>query len=287
MEAGVQFKVLFTGLGSIGQKHLKNLNAADDTYIVDALRRENKPFKGVENIYTSYDEVPDDYDIIFITNPTNLHYEAITKLKNKTKNFFIEKPIFDFPRDCEFSKGVNYVACPLRFNSEIKKLKEFVENNNVYAFRAICSSYLPDWRKTGDYRNCYSAKKEMGGGVELDLIHEIDYLKWIFGKFNPVKRISAKKSNLEITSNDVGLYLFENEKTAGSLHLDYFGKEIKRQIEVFAETETKTFDLLKNTNDMYLEEMKYFIGKVKNHDKDCYNAPIEALESLKSALWKR
>lgn len=284
MEAGVQFKVLFTGLGSIAQKHLQNLYVSGDTYIVDALRRKNIPFDGVKNIYTNYDDVPDDYDIIFITNPTNLHYEAITKLKNKTKNFFIEKPIFDFPRDCEFSAGVNFVACPLRFNSEIKKLKEFVENNQIYAFRAICSSYLPNWRKTGDYRNCYSAKKEMGGGVELDLIHEIDYLKWIFGKFNTIKRISTKKSNLEISSNDLGIYLFENEKVAGSLHLDYFGRKSIRSIEVFAQNETKTFDLLNSNNNMEIDQIKYFINLVKEQNKEGYNTPKEAVESLETAV---
>ncbi len=280
----MQFKVLFTGLGSIGQKHLKNLLLLEDNFIIDALRRENKPFSGISKIYTNYQDIPDDYDIVFITNPTNLHYEAITKLKNKTKNMFIEKPVFDTPKNCEFSNGVNYVACPLRYNSEIIKLKEYVKNNKVYAFRAICSSYLPQWRKTGDYRECYSAKQEMGGGVELDLIHEIDYLKWIFGKFTTVKRISSKKSNLEITSNDLGLYLLENNNSAGSLHLDYFGRETKRQIEVFSEYETKTFDLLKNTNDMYLEEMKYFINLVKMQNKNGNNTPQEALESLKTAL---
>ena len=283
MGAGVLFKVLFTGIGSIAKQHIKNLKSTGDSYIVDALRRKNKPTDGISTIYTDYDEVPNDYDIIFITNPTSLHYEAITKLKDKTKNMFIEKPIFDIPKDCEFSKGVNFVAAPLRFNSEIKKLKQYVETHNVYAFRAICSSYLPDWRK-GDYRKCYSAKKEMGGGVELDLIHEIDYLKWIFGNFSNIKRLSAKKSNLEINSNDIALYLFENKDVLGSLHIDYFGREPMRKIEIFSQNETKTFDLLNCSNDMTIEQMQYFIKCVKNKNLNCYNTPKEAIESLEAAL---
>ena len=76
----MQYKVLFVGLGSIGQKHLKNLKSVAEVK-VDALRTKNEPFEGIENVYTSYDEVPNDYDIVFITNPTSCHHDAIMNLK--------------------------------------------------------------------------------------------------------------------------------------------------------------------------------------------------------------
>ena len=279
----MQYKVLFVGLGSIGSKHLNNLLQCGD-FNIDALRTKKEPVKNINNIFTDYQEVPDDYDIVFITNPTYLHYEAISKLAAKTKNMFIEKPVFNKVQKCSFSSGINYVACPLRYNSEVIKLKDYVNSNKVYAFRAICSSYLPEWRKNGDYKNCYSAKSDLGGGVELDLIHEIDYLKWIFGSFDKVKMLSDKKSDLEITSNDIAIYLLENKEVMGSLHLDYFGRKTIRQIEVFAQNETKTFDLLQNTNDMYMDEMKYFLDLIKNNCKIYNNSPKEAIESLKIAL---
>lgn len=279
----MQYKVLFVGLGSIGSKHLNNLLQCGD-FNIDALRTKKEPVKNINNIFTDYQEVPDDYDIVFITNPTYLHYEAISKLAAKTKNMFIEKPVFNKVQKCSFSSGINYVACPLRYNSEVIKLKDYVNSNKVYAFRAICSSYLPEWRKNGDYKNCYSAKSDLGGGVELDLIHEIDYLKWIFGSFDKVKMLSDKKSDLEITSNDIAIYLLENKEVMGSLHLDYFGRKTIRQIEVFAQNETKAFDLLQNTNDMYMDEMKYFLDLIKNNCKIYNNSPKEAIESLKIAL---
>ena len=62
---------------------------------------------------------------------------------------------------------------------------QYVKNNvdlsKVYSARAISSSYLPDWRPGQDYRTTYSAHKDMGGGVSIDLIHEWDYLSWLFG----------------------------------------------------------------------------------------------------------
>lgn len=276
-------KVLFVGLGSIGKKHLQNLRSLGD-FEIDALRTKEINDLNLSKVYTSYNEVPNDYDIIFITNPTNLHYEAIEKLADKTKNMFIEKPIFDKPKQCKFSKGINYVACPLRYSSAIQELKEYVKTHNIYSFRAICSSYLPDWRNTGDYRMCYSAKADMGGGVELDLIHEIDYLKWVFGDFDKVTYISGKKSDLEITSNDIAVYSFENKNIIGSLHLDYFGRETKREIQVFAENETKVFDITKNNQNMYIDEMKYFLSIVENSQKEYNNPPEEALRSLEVAL---
>ena len=283
MGAGVQYKILFVGLGSIGQKHLRNLRLLGE-FAIDAIRTKNEPFDGIDNIYTDYDQIPNDYDITFITNPTYLHSQAINKLSNKTKNMFIEKPIFDRIQDCKFSSGINYVACPLRYSQAVQNLKQYVENNNVYSFRAICSSYLPNWRKGVDYTKCYSADSSKGGGVELDIIHEIDYIKWVFGDFDKVQRISGKKSHLEIKANDIALYLFENKNVLGSLHLDYFGRDTKREIEVFAQNETVKFNILEGCENMYIDEMKYFLDLVKMQPIKYYNGVEEAKESLRMAI---
>lgn len=308
MVAGVQYKILFVGLGSIGQKHLRNLisilNERGIGFQIDALRQTDSPMEQITNIYTECKQIPKDYDIIFITNPTNLHFKTIEELKSKTKNMFIEKPIFEKPYGITFENGISYVACPLRFHPVIRELKAFVEKNKVFSFRGICSSYLPEWRKTGDYRECYSAQKEMGGGVELDLIHEIDYLKWVFGTPIGVKTVTGKKSDLDITSNDIAQYVFEFKDVIGSLHLDYFGRyfsDSKREIEIFTSEDTLVFDLsnncvksLKNDavkeldiEDMYKNEMNYFLNIIENEEKVHYNMPSEAIESLKIALGEK
>ena len=213
-------KVCFFGLGSIGKRHLKNFtNIFKDKKIdieVHAFRNTNtKLDEEIKNLVDKEifikDDLSSDYDIIFINNPTSMHYETIEFMKDKCKNMFIEKPIFDDIvydlKKLDLNKGFYYVACPLRYSNVVEYLKDHIDIDKVYSVRAICSSYLPNWRKNTDYRKTYSAIKSQGGGVSIDLIHEWDYLTYIFGFPNNVFNFQGKFSDLEINSEDLSVYI--------------------------------------------------------------------------------
>ena len=95
---------LFVGLGSIGTRHLNNLAAlcADRgwTLEADALRSDPaRPLRpGVaEQLHAQYTNaaaLPGHYDLIFITNPTSLHAQALRDVYGRAGALFIEKPIF-------------------------------------------------------------------------------------------------------------------------------------------------------------------------------------------------
>ena len=261
----MNYKIAFVGLGSIATRHLKNVAAflsnRGDTYSIDLYRSQMRPLPEklqslVSEVYLYADEIPAErqYDVVFVTNPTSMHYETLEKFCKNTKSFFIEKPVFDSTSVDEtiFEKlnGIKcYVACPLRYNAVLQFVRENVNPEDVIAARAISSSYLPDWRPGQDYRKTYSAHKDMGGGVSIDLIHEWDYLTWLFGKPTECKQMISKVSKLEIDSDDLAVYIGRNEKTTFELHLDYFGRCTVRTLDLFTKEDTIHCDLISGTVD--------------------------------------
>lgn len=254
-------KICFIGLGSIASRHIENIKKMyKENVIIDVYRSgkgtpgKNYPLSHsvINHIYYSFNEVPNDYDAIFITNPTSAHYDTLKQFHSKAKHFFIEKPVFDDTsiriEDINLRKGsIYYVACPLRYTGVIRYLKEHIDFNNVFGMRCISSSYLPNWRPNIDYRDSYSAHKNMGGGVSIDLIHEWDYIQYFVGFPEKVFSLISKVSNLEIDSDDVAVYIAKYSDKIVELHLDYFGRKDIRQVELFTKDETIIGDLINNT----------------------------------------
>ncbi len=310
-------KICFLGLGSIGARHLRNFSELLESHgmdhTTDALRSSRRPLpedvqRLVDRQYYDVLDMPDDYDIAFICTPTAMHYEDIKKMSKRTRHMFIEKPVFD--RDyaldtlhlCE--EGRYYVACPLRYSAVLQYLKNYIAETKVFAVRAICSTYLPDWRPNVDYRTIYSAHRDMGGGVSIDLIHEWDYLCWLFGMPENVRSAVGKYSELELDSDDLALYIGEYKDKLVSLHLDYFGRCERREIELYTKDETVIGDIrngcvrfmhegrvidLSETRDAYQKrELEHFLDIIEG--KTANDGSIgHALNVLKIAKgeWQR
>lgn len=302
--------VLFVGLGSIGRRHLKNLcHVCKERNInvkIDALRSsDNKLPEEIEILINNQIRKIEDnilYDLVFITNPTVFHYDTINQLKDTCKFFFIEKPIFHDDNYSLDKLGLNknnaYVAAPIRHSKTYKKLKEILRDINCYCTRIICSSYLPNWRTNVDYRDSYSAKRSLGGGVSIDLIHEIDYMVDLFGFPLEIYNFKGKCSNLEIDSEDISVYIAKYKDKLCEVHLDYFGREYMRICEVFTESGTVIADFGKkiiklpngniidcscDDNDNYINEINYTLELIdKNIDN--INEPKRALKVLSLTL---
>lgn len=254
-------RICFIGLGSIGSRHIRNLSAIlkqrKKNYIIDAVRSGGRRLPGdIERIlhiqYEQMEQLPEGYDMIFITNPTACHFETIKKAIRCTRNMFIEKPVFhEYKQNLDEllfrEEGVYYVACPMRYGSVLSILKERLKGEEVYSVRAISSSYLPEWRKGVDYREIYSSHRKMGGGVTLDLIHELDYIVWLFGMPERCLHISGKYSDLETDSDDLAVYILQYQERLAEIHIDYFGRENVRKIELFCRDYVIKGDFVNNT----------------------------------------
>lgn len=313
------YTIAFLGLGSIGKRHFLNvctlLELRKATYSIDIYRSDlsrtipEEIVAKIDNQYLYADTVGKDkvYDIVFITNPTSMHYEAIQKFCTHTKSFFIEKPIFDATNIdvavLDLIKEIPvYIACPLRYNPVLLYVKENISYKEAFAVRAISSSYLPDWRPGQDYRQCYSAHLEMGGGVSVDLIHEWDYLTYFFGMPKVCYSIQDKISNLEIDSDDISIYIAKNERTTIELHLDYFGRKPIRSLDLFMPDETihcdiingkieylksdKKIELKFDRNSYQMAEIEHFFNIINGdivNDSDAFHA-YDVLKLAKGEL---
>ncbi len=251
-----KLKVCFIGVGSIAKRHIRNIHEICKEegieISIDAFRRSKELIEGIDNVYCNDEKLPYDYDVIFITNPTECHLEALKVFHKHGRHFFIEKPVvaldqIEEARRFQQKHGtVYYVAAPLRYNAVIQWIKKNLNSNDVISVRSISSSYLPDWRPGQDYRKTYSAHKDMGGGVSIDLIHEWDYLTYLFGWPRSISSMIGKKSELQIDSDDFAIYIAEYTNMIVELHLDYFGKKTIREIELFTKEDTILGDIVNN-----------------------------------------
>lgn len=294
-------KILIVGLGSIALKHIHAIReiVPDSEIISIRSSRESKYVDGVTDFY-SYEELPSDFDFALISNPTSKHIETIKKLVPFRKPLLIEKPLSDSVEietsvlNLDSTGVLTYVGCNLRFLESIRFVKDWLTQRKPYVneVNVYCGSYLPDWRPGVDYRKCYSAIPELGGGVHIDLIHEIDYVYWLFGKPKIVEKRFTNSSVLGIRSIDYANYTLGYDTFTAQIILNYYRKDSKRQMEIITDFGTLTVDLLNNRvsldnaiifqsnqriADTYKAQMEYFISNVKanrvmmNTIKDAYN----------------
>lgn len=303
-------KALIIGLGSIAKKHIHVLQNNFKELEIFALRSgaNKEMISGVINIY-SLDELQFIPDFIIISNPTSEHLVSIEKCITFKKPLFIEKPLFNSLDGIEkvveavhHNNIKTYTACNLRFLQCLNFVKEYIINAKpvINEVNAYCGSDLTGWRSGTDYKKTYSADKEKGGGVHLDLIHELDYMYWIFGK--PVKssKTLVSKSTLNINATDYANYILEYNNFTASVILNYFRKDAKRTLEIVFSDDTWLIDLLKNnvtsmvTNkimftseqkitDTYNLQINYFINSITSA-KPLMNSINESYEVLKICL---
>lgn len=250
-------KVLITGLGSIGNRHARILQ--DDFRNVDIVAYRSGYSKRGNQFdipeYTSLKQaLHTDPDVAFITNSTHKHIDTALRCARAGCHLFIEKPLShtlegvdQLIAEANERNLITHVGSQLRFDPILNRVKHMISEEQlgkVISYRAIASSYLPDWRPNQDYRESYSADPDRGGGVVLDLIHEIDYTSWLFGTPSDVNFRIGYTDTLEIETEAIAEAIFLNgDDIIGNIHLDYCRRQPRRTLEVICEMGTIIADL--------------------------------------------
>ncbi len=300
-------KVLIIGLGSIARKHLAALKQIAGNWEIFALRSHTgaSSVEGVQNVYSYAEAQALDPDWILISNPTALHRDTIETVLPWGKPLFIEKPALDSTANTsalieQAESVLTYVACNLRFLDSLVFLQDYLQGKKVQEAQLYCGSYLPDWRPGTDFRQSYSARPELGGGVHLDLIHELDYAYWLFGTPEQSDSILRSRSALQIPAVDYAHYTLCYEDFVATVTLNYFRRDYRRTAEIILEEETLLLDIKANQvrtssgavlfnseqliTDTYLPQLQYFVQLVQDQQTTSMNSLREGVEVLKICL---
>lgn len=317
----LRMKFLVTGCGSIGRRHISNLLAIGNFDIIahdlnpDG-RRKVKELFGL-NAYENYeDALAEGPDTVIVATPTNEHIVPALDAAKAGCHLFIEKPVSHNTEGLAEvlstvkEKGlITLVGCNMRFHPGLKKVKELLDMNAVGKILSAdieSGSYMPEWRPGIDYKRVYSARSEMGGGVILDAIHEIDYARWMLGDVAVVSCMADKRSSLAIDVEDTADMLIRfSSGIIARLHLDYVQRPYSRNCKFVGEDGVITWDFNEGQvglffaqdrqwtwfkqppdfelNQMYVDEMKHFVNCLKGIEKSTLDI-FGGVEDLKIAL---
>ena len=208
----------------------------------------------------SLDQKP---DVTFITNPTSLHIPAAIKAANSGSDLFIEKPLSNnlqgiskLQKIVNKNKLITFMGFNLRFLPILATLSDSIIHKGlgeIISIRAEVGQYLPEWHPNEDYSQNYSSSKSLGGGVILDLIHEIDYTKWLL-RNDPITEVfcySGTLSKLNIETEDIAEILLKTKKTIVSIHMDYLQHPATRSCQVIGTKGKANIDITNNKGKIF------------------------------------
>jgi predicted dehydrogenase len=294
-------RFLVIGGGSIGKRHARNLiSLSQKVTICDPAEQRRKEALALGAAFQpDYREaLKQGFDAALVCTPTSAHVApAIAALKAGCHTF-MEKPIShtlegtsEIVRLARHKKLITLVGCNLRFYPSLAKAKQLLDSGAIgkpLSARVEFGYYLPYWHPKEDYRTGYSANKKLGGGVILDAIHELDYVRWFLGEAKAVSCFAGKLSNLKMDTEDTAEILLKFQSGAvAEVHLDYLQRKYSRNCQIVGEKGTLSWDFTEKTvavadekgrkatvigagdgpNGMYLREMEHFINCIKGREK--------------------
>lgn len=245
MKRDIPSKIAVVGTGSIGLRHLnilKEIPGVEPVAIPKrAERRAALSAEGWTVCAGLAEAAEQGARTAVIASDSGAHAADALKALDCGMDLLVEKPLGVDAREAlavaEKAKGLGkklWVGCVLRFSESLGLFREHLPKiGKIYSVRIECQSYLPDWRPNRPWRDSYSVRKGEGG-VLRDLIHEIDYALWIFGKSEKVGARLKNTGQLCVAEEDFAEIFWETESGISvSLCLDYLSRIPRRRMTAF------------------------------------------------------
>ncbi len=269
-------RVLIVGLGSAGSRHLRvaqKLLPEADIRVYRHEITEDSQVHGLINLKSLQDLIEFAPQIAVIANPSSYHLGVAQFLADRGTHLLIEKPISSslfgvqkLINTCNLNHSVLMVGYNLRYSGSLQRYRDLINSDligDIFSVRCEVGQYLPSWRPDTDYRYGVSAKKELGGGALLELSHELDYLRWIFGEIDWVSATLTRQSALEIDVED-SAYIHLGLQPRGSkaqfiasLNMDFIRQDQTRVCLAIGEKGSLKWDGIKG-------EVSFFESRAKS-----------------------
>ncbi len=304
------------GLGNISKRHRSNLKLLYPGVFIVALsasgRIPTENINDADKIVLNINELIEcNPDFVLIASPAPLHFVHAESLIKSNIPVLIEKPVTANYADAiqlqrvagEYDATLTVGYC-LRYLPSTLKMKELIDSNflgPIYNCFINIGQYLPDWRESKDYKTSVSASKNLGGGVLLELSHELDYAQWLLGSLKLESAILRNSNELDVDVEELADIVFTNAKgTICNVHLDFIQKAPQRMCSFIGLKGRLDWDLLLNTinyvspageeilysalgwdkNNMYLNMLHDFNDLLDGKPNKCVGV-VQAVESIK------
>lgn len=250
------------GLGSIGRRHLRLLKEVRPDISVTLIRSgkgQSWPEESLakRTVYSIDQALSEGIQAAIISTPASLHIPQALEFVTADIPLLIEKPLSNNLLDVEKlktfytnNKNLILIGYVLRYSLASQYFHKLLTEECIgipLFVRVECSSYLPAWRPEQNYKATVSAQPELGGGVLLELSHELDYVNWLFGPFKKVKAALHNSGILDISVEDTADLLLSNIRGLPvSIHLDFCCRQTTRHCTVQGDKGSLCWDILNN-----------------------------------------
>jgi predicted dehydrogenase len=316
-------KFLIAGFGSIGRRHFRNLLALGERDILlYRTHRSTLPedelsgFPVETNLEAALGHKP---DAVIISNPTALHMEVAIPAARAGCGLLLEKPVshsmgkVDELRETVRKSGVPVlVGFHYRQHPGLQRIARVLEEDmigEVLSAHVHWGEYMPGWHPWEDYRQSYSARPDLGGGVILTLCHPLDYMRWFLGEAESLWAFTGRHKDLAVNVEDTAeIGLKYTSGALASVHLDYNQRLAKHTLEIAGKrgvlrwdnsdgavhVDAETNDAVNahhiyeltpgfERNDMFLTEMRHFLAVMQGETQPACNLE-DGLRVLELAL---